>query len=67
MSDLDFSDAPRRYRPAAGPSWLHTFSAQFAAALLAGVLLLVAVRLYVHWSIRDTLDQWNRPAPAKVK
>jgi hypothetical protein len=68
MSAFDFdspSPARSRSRQPAGPSWLHTFTATFAAVFLAGLLLLVGIRFYVYWSIQDTLEKWKNP-PAKV-
>lgn len=44
------------------PGWLHTFTAVFAAVLLAGTLLLLGVRAYLHWSVSDAL----RTKPAGV-
>ncbi len=60
-------DSPARSRSSQprGPSWLYHFSATFAAVLLAGLLLLIGVRLYVQWSIADALKGADKP-PAKV-
>lgn len=42
-----------------GMSWIGTFTAVFAATLLAGAILLLGVRSYIHWSIQDTVRQLN--------
>jgi hypothetical protein len=39
---------------------LTIFPATFAAALLAGTLMLVGVREYVNWSIRDPAEQIDK-------
>jgi|GEM_PF-3911164 len=67
-SPFEFTDTPSRGRSRhpAGPSWLHSFSATFAAVLLAGILLLLGIRFYVMWSVRDALERVKQPAPAKV-
>ncbi|QEG26516.1 hypothetical protein GobsT_12560 [Gemmata obscuriglobus] len=67
MSDFAFDDeSPSRYRRSSpGPSWLHTFSAVFAGALLAGILLLVGLRAYLKWSIEDGIERMKNPPSAK--
>lgn len=54
-----------RTRQPGGPSWLHSFTATFAGALLAGVVLLLGVRLYIHWSISDTVNKVKESQKAK--
>lgn len=54
-----------RYRQPTGPTWLHTFTAVFAGALLAGVVLLLGIRLYIQWSVADAMKA--KDTPAKVK
>lgn len=60
MSQRDDSDLSlslvRRAVKQSQPGWLHTFTAVFAAVMLAGLLLLAGLRLYFHWSVRDTLQ-----------
>jgi len=49
----------RRASQGAGPNWITIFTANLAALLLAGLLLGVAARAYLRWSIGDTLHQFN--------
>lgn len=60
--------APRRaaYGTGSGPSWLSMFTATLAGTFLAGVLLLIGVRLYIHWSIKDSIDKLKNP-PASTR
>ena len=48
-----------------GPSWLTIFTATLAANVLAGAIILFGVRLYIYWSIADTVDKLNN-SPTKV-
>jgi len=50
---------PRYTSGSGGPSWMQMFTACFAGTFLAGLLLLVGIRLYIHWSIADTTNQIN--------
>jgi arginyl-tRNA synthetase len=43
----------RQARQSQPMGWLGHFTATFAGALLAGILLLVGVRTYIHWSVAD--------------
>jgi hypothetical protein len=61
----DSASTARRSRQPGGPSWLSSCSSTFTAVLLAGILLLVGVRLYLHWSIADAFEKLKNP-PAKV-
>lgn len=45
--------------PPTGPSWLGMFSAHLAALLVAGVLIGLGVRAWLHWSVSDTIRQAN--------
>lgn len=71
---FEFDDVPRRAgqtRSPGWPGWLTIFTAQFAATLLAGVILFFGVRAYVIWSVADTMAKmrdafnkqpaWNAP------
>lgn len=56
---FDLSDAPSRpsrYAAYRGPGWVSHFTSTFAAILLAGVLLILAVRYWLHWSA----EQWGK-------
>ncbi len=69
MQDFDFpvNAAPvRRNTQTNGRAWLAHASATFAGALLAGAILLVGIRVYIHWSISDNLIR-NDKATLKGK
>lgn len=53
-------------RPAKEPSWFRQFSAVAAGVLLAGLLLLLGVRLYLHWSVSDTIQRVNERQKARA-
>jgi hypothetical protein len=57
FEDIEPDDVPsysrHRAERTAGPSWFGMFTANLAGALVAGLLLLVGVRFYLHWSVAD--------------
>lgn len=61
--DFRESGGPRYVRPPMG--WLQMFSAVLAANVIAAVLILLGVRMYVMWSIQETIEkiESRRPAP----
>jgi hypothetical protein len=65
----DAPERPSRHRPgyAVGPGWFTVFSATFAGALLAGFLLLLAVRHYVHWSVQNWGEQFQKAIAAEMQ
>jgi hypothetical protein len=63
MASFEFDDpqqAPSRSRPqqrSAGSVWLSNFSSTLAAVIVGGVILLVGVRVYIRWSVNDTVEK----------
>ena len=59
--DSDPPDAVWRRRIAnSRPPWFHTASAVFAGVFLAGLILLVMLRAYLHWSVNEAVEQMNK-------
>ncbi len=48
---------PRLPQRSAGSIWLSNFSSTLAAVVLGGVILLVGIRVYIRWSVNDTVDK----------
>lgn len=48
----------------AGTSWLTIFTATLVANVLAAVIVLFGVRLYIYWSIQDTILRAVNPTLA---
>lgn len=72
MSDFAFEDSPsparyRHDRPSVVGAWLLYFSANLIAVFFAGLLLLLLIRYYVRESVREALENLNKPVPARIQ
>ena len=68
MAAFDFDDSgPLRRRVAGGPGWLVLFSAQFAATLLAGALLVLGIRFWIHRSIEESGKEFQKAIAAGIE
>lgn len=45
--------------------WLTIFTATLAAILVGGLILGVATRAYLHWSVADTMKDINDKTPRR--
>lgn len=73
MADFEFPEEEEDKKPVKkyrqGEStyapWWHTASAVLVGALLAGIILLLGVRLYIKWSIEDAIKKPENPIDRK--
>jgi hypothetical protein len=62
MGEFEFSgapSAPRVRQPSGAGQWFSRFTSALAAILVGGLILGFAARLYIHWSILDTMGKVN--------
>ncbi len=59
-SPFDLDPPPRRPSPARKSTALPIFIAVLLAVVAAGVVLVVGVRFYLHWSVRDTAQKLHK-------
>jgi len=46
--------------------WLSRFTATTAAVIIGGVVILGIVRLYIYWSVRDTVEKIDQKMDQKA-
>ncbi len=66
MGELDFASQPLRREPERY-LWATIYSSVLAAILTGGVLLGLGVRLYVYWSVRDSVNSMNKAYDERKK
>lgn len=46
--------------------WLSRFTATTAGVIVGGVVILGIVRLYIYWSVRDTVEKMDQKMEQKA-